>query len=257
MNKDQIQNLYAFLDENIRFDGRTKTDYRKVSVKTGVSVTAEGSAQVDIGNTSVMAGVKIEVGTPFSDKPDEGVLMVGVELSQIANENFESGPPNFDAIELARVTDRGIRESKAIDVKKLCIVPGEKVLIVNVDIGILNDDGNLLDACSLAAMAAIKDTRIPKLNKDNSLDYDNKTKDGLPINKIPLGVTVYKIGSHLIVDPSLKEMAAIDTRLTVTSIEDGTLCALQKGKDGVLSKDDILEIINLSVEKSKELRKFI
>jgi exosome complex component RRP42 len=257
MNKDQLKNITQFLDEDIRFDGRKKEEYRNIVIENDIAVTSEGSAKVQLGDTIVIAGVKIEAGSPFPDTPDEGVLMVGVELSPIANENYETGPPGFDAIELARVTDRGIRESKAIDVKKLCLIPGEKVLMINVDINVLNDDGNLFDVCSLAAISAIKNARIPKITKENTLDYSSKTDNKLPINKFPIGVTVYKIGNYFLIDPTLKEMNFIDARLTVTSIEDKTICAMQKGNQGTLMKDQIADMIELGLKKSDELRKFI
>lgn len=257
MSRDQFNSLNKFLEENIRFDGRKKEEYRQVTVTPGVSATAEGSAEVRIGNTMVLAGVKLEAGTPYPDSPDEGVLMVGVELSPIANKDFETGPPGFDAIELARVTDRAIRESRAMDTKALCIKEGEKVWIASVDITVMNDDGNLFDACSVAAIAAIKDTKLLKLDKNNVPDYHEKTKEGLPLVKTPVSVTVYKLGDHLLVDPTLRELEAASARLTVGSIDDGTLCSMQKGGDGTLTKDDVVAMTALAVEKAAELRKLI
>ncbi len=257
MNKDQLMNFNNFLDEDLRFDGRSKEEYRKIEVETGISITAEGSAKVSIGNTIVLAGVKMEIGTPYPDSPNEGVLMVGVELSPIANPKFESGPPGFDSIELARLTDRAIRESRSIDNKKLCIVKGEKVWIANVDITVLNDDGNLFDACSLAAVAAIKDTKLPSLDANYVIDYSVKTNKGLPLEKIPVSVTVYKFGNHLVVDPTLDEIGAFEARLTVGSIDDGTIVSMQKGGECTLKIDLAKEMVSLAIRKAKELRKLI
>lgn len=254
MNKDQKANLLTLLTAGVRVDGRAVDQYREVTIKKGTIETAEGSAELHIGDTHVIAGVKMEAGTPFPDTPDEGVLMVGVELSPLASPDFETGPPSFDAIELARVTDRGIRESKSIDVKKLCITKGEKVWIVNVDICIINDAGNLFDACSLAAIAAIQDAKIPEF-KDGSADYSKKTKKGLPLSKIPLGITILKIGNHFVVDPTKEEREGLDARLTITTVDDGTICALQKGGEGTLTKEDVLTMVDLAQEKAKELRK--
>jgi len=257
MNRDQLINLNKFLDENLRYDGRKKDDYRDVEVKTGISVTAEGSAEVSIGDTVVLAGVKMELGTPYSDSPDEGVLMVGVELSPIASREFESGPPGFNAIELARVTDRAIRESRSIDTKALCVSAGEKVWIASVDITILNDAGNLFDACSLAAIAAIKDTKLPSVDDNYVVDYHKKSDNGLPLVKTPISVTIYRIGKHLIIDPTPVEIEASDARLTVGSIDSGILCSMQKGGPGTLTKEDVIEMVSLAVDKASDLRKLI
>ena len=80
--------------------------------------------------------------------------MITAEFSPMASELFEKGPPSIEAIELARIIDRGIRESEVIDVKKLCIKEGEKVWSVMIDLYPMNNGGNLIDACALAAMAA-------------------------------------------------------------------------------------------------------
>ena len=84
-----------------------------------------------------------------------------MELIPLASPDFESGPPREKAIELARVVDRGIRESETIDMAKLCITPEEKVWIVFIDVHVLDYDGNLFDACSLAASAALGCTIVP------------------------------------------------------------------------------------------------
>ncbi|MCK4313523.1 RNA-binding protein, partial [Candidatus Bathyarchaeota archaeon] len=103
-----------FIAKGKRLDDRGLTDYREIKVEQGVIERAEGSARVLLGKTEIMVGIKIEIGKPYSDTPNEGVLTVNVELVPIASPTFEPGPPKENAIELARVVDRGIRESKAI-----------------------------------------------------------------------------------------------------------------------------------------------
>ena len=257
MSKVNLKNhIGKYLKKGIRYDGRKLTDYRKVTIEYGVSGSAEGSARVKIGETEVIAGVKMSVEKPYPDTPNEGVLMVGAELMPLSNPDFESGPPDIRSIELARVIDRGIRESKTIDTSKLCIEEGEKVWAVMVDICTINDEGNLLDCSGLAAIAAIKDARFPKY-EDGVVDYKTKTEKGLPLSKVPIPITVIKVGNDFIVDPLLEEEEAIDARLTVTSIADGTLCALQKGGDAALTIDEVDKMITLGIEKAQELRKLL
>ena len=148
IKRDHIMNLLA---EGKRQDGRGVTDVRKIQVETNCIESADGSARVRLGRTEVIAGVKIIPGTPFGDTPNIGVLTTGAELIPMAHPTFESGPPGEDAIELARVVDRGIRESGMVDVEKLCIVPGEEVWMCFVDIYALDYDGNLFDAANLTS----------------------------------------------------------------------------------------------------------
>jgi exosome complex component RRP42 len=250
------QHLIDSLTKGFRTDSRKAEDYRKITIERGVSKTAEGSARVNFGETEVIAGVKFEVSKPFSDRPEEGAIMVNAELLSMSNPEFEPGPPGEDAIELARVTDRGIRESKALDLKQLLIKKGEKCWMVVIDVCILNDDGNMLDASSLAAMAALQDARFPKYENDE-LDYKTKTDRRLTLTKVPIAVTVYKIGQVFLIDPMLEENKQFDSRLTVTSVEDGTICALQKGGEGALSADDLKKMVELAIEKARYLRSLL
>ncbi len=253
MSKDHVLN---YLKKNLRYDGRKKDEYRKIEVQTGITKTAEGSARVKLGNTEVIAGVKFEVGKPYPDTPEEGTLMVNAELIPMSSPKFESGPPGVESIELARVVDRGIRESKAIDYKKLCIRPGELVYSIIVDIVPLNASGNLFDASALAVWLAIKDAKMPKLEGDK-LNYKEPTKQKLPILTEPVSITVHKLGGHYLVDPTVDEEELMDARLTVAFTAEGNICALQKGGNEPLSKVEIESMIELAGKKAKEIRKYL
>ena len=257
--KNIVENhIRSLLYKDIRLDGRKLDEYRKVEIEYGVSSkSAEGSARVKVGKTEVAAGVKMEIGTPYPDTQEEGSFMANVELLPLSSSAFESGPPSVESIELARsVVDRGIRESHTIDFKKLCIKKGEKVWIIIVDVYSINDDGNLADAIGLAALAALKDAKFPKYDeKEWKIDYNEKTKKKVELSELPIPVTILKIDDKFIVDPILDEMETMDSRLTVTSIENGKIVALQKGGNGTLSDNDIEKMIEIGIKKGKELRK--
>lgn len=246
--------LIHLLDEGVRIDNRKLDEYRKISIETGVSKNAEGSARVKIGETDVIVGVKLEVGEPYPDKLDEGTIIVGAELLQMANPDFEGGPPDADSVELARVVDRGIRESKAIDFKKLCIKEGEKVWLVLVDIYVINDDGNLQDAASLAALVALMEVKMPSYD-GKRVDY-SKRKEKLSLLKRPVECTVFKIGKHLLVDPCLAEYKNIDARLTV-AYSNGVINAIQKGGDYTFSFEEIEKALILAKKKCDEIEKLL
>ncbi len=249
--------ILSILDKGMRLDGRKKDEYRDViKVEYGVAGLAEGSAKVTMGKTEVVAGVKMEVMEPFSDTPNEGVIMVGEELLPLSNPEFEAGPPSVEAIELSRVVDRGIRESHALDLKQMCITPGEKVWGVSIDICPINDAGNLFDASALAAVAALKNTVFPSYD-GKKVDYKKMTTKKLPLKELPISVTVCKIGKHFIVDPLSEEQKVADARLTVASTEKGMLCALQKGGIEPVTLEDIKCMVDIGLEKAKSLRKLL
>jgi exosome complex component RRP42 len=243
------------IEENSRIDGRKFEEFRKIELKTDVIESAEGSARVILGNSNVLVGIKLSVGEPFPDVPDEGVLVVNTELVPVASPTFEPGPPREDSIEISRVVDRGIRESKSIDLEKLCIEPGKEVWVVNVDIHVLDHDGNLIDAGALGAIAALLKTKMPKY-EDKKIVYEEKTGK-LPVKDIPIAVTVVKIGDKLLIDPNLEEEHNLDARITITANKNGEICSIQKGGKGYLTIEEILKAADLSISKSKELRKLI
>ncbi|RLE46773.1 RNA-binding protein [Candidatus Woesearchaeota archaeon] len=254
MNKDQKIHLLKSLQKDIRYDGRKKEQFRDVVVELGISHSAEGSARVKIGKTEVLAGVKMALEEPYPDTPDKGNLMVNAELLPASNPEFEPGPPGEEAIEISRVIDRGVRESKAIDFEKLCVKKGEKVWSVMVDICTINDDGNLLDASALAVLAALTDAKFPAVS-DGVIDYSKKTDKKLPLTKLPITITAYKIGDHFIVDPLPSEELAYDSRLTVALTEDNEISAMQKGGEEPLSIEDIGKVIDIAQKLAPELRK--
>ncbi len=252
INRDYIKKLAG---EGKRLDGRGIDDYRKIVIEKGVYATAEGSCVVSVGRTRVAVGVKMILGEPFPDMPDKGVLTTSAELGPLASPTFESGPPRAPAIEVARVVDRGIRESGCIDVEKLCLVEGEKVWIVFLDLHVLDYDGNLFDVSTIASMGALLDSKIPKI-EDDKVIYDERTKP-LPIVDLPISTTYAKLGNAIAIDPSLEEEQVLDARLTVTTTKKGELCAMQKGENGFFTKEEILNTIDRGIDKAKELRKLL
>jgi len=255
ITKVRLKQIEQFIEKGKRLDERGLMDTREIKIEQGFIEKAEGSARVLLGKTEVLVGVKVETGEPFPDTPNEGVLTVNAELVPVASPNFEPGPPDENSIELARVVDRGIRESKCIDNEKLCIEPGKKVFVVFVDVYVLNHDGNLIDAAAIAAMAALMNNKMPNYEiKDGEL----KIKQGytpLPMKNHPVTVTQGKISNHLIIDPWLEEEQVMDSRITMAINDDGNICAIQKGGSGYFTPQQILEASKNAQQKAAELRK--
>ena len=258
MNDDLKKFILELAEKNKRnYGDRGVDEFRNLIIETNVSKNAEGSAKVTLGKTVVIAGVKMEIGTPYPDTPNQGTLICSGEMTPIADNLFEPGKPGEAAIELSRVVDRGIRESGAVDFEKLCIVPGEKVWNVLVDFYLWNNDGNLIDACGIAAIAALKVARMPKLDAENKVVSGQWSDQKVPFLKIPIPVTFFKIGSKILVDADRDEQEASEARLTVTA-SGNEINSLQKGDGGAFSikeieeclaksfkiKDKILDVIN-------------
>jgi exosome complex component RRP42 len=245
IKRDYLANLAK---NGKREDGRAFDEFRKIEIETGIVSKAEGSARVKIGNTQVLTGIKMDIGEPYPDTPETGVMTTAAELIPLASPDFEAGPPREDAIELARVVDRGIRESQLIEVEKLCIEPEEKVWMVFIDIHILDYDGNLFDAASLASLAALMTTKVPAKRFELGEDYP------LPIKEPPISCTSVKFNDVVVMDPSLDEDEIAEVRLTVATDKNEDIRAMQKGLNGSFTRDEIKKVIKASIDNGKKIR---
>ncbi len=255
MTKNSESYVKKIIEEGLRVDKRKFDQLRPIKIKTDVISTAEGSAMVTIGNTHVLVGIKLSIGEPFPDTPDEGILIVNTELVPVASPTFEPGPPSKEATEIARVIDRGIRESHCIELEKLCITPGEKVWMINIDIHVLDHDGNLIDAGALGSIAALLTTKMPKYEDEKIIREETSGK--LPIVDIPVAVTIGKVSKNLLVDTNLIEEGAMEARITIATNKKGDICALQKGGEGYFTTAELEQAVELSINKGKEMRSLL
>ncbi len=238
--------------EGRRLDGRGPDEYRKVSIEPGFVVTADGSALVRLGETMALAGIKLEVGKPFPDTPNAGVLTTNAELIPLSSPTFEPGPPQPGAIEVSRVVDRAIRAAETVDLTALCVTPAEKCWTCFVDVHILGHDGNLIDAALLASVAALSGATIP-LKRFGVGEADRP----LEIHHRPIECTFVRLGDTIVVDPTFDEEHAAQGRITVATDEIGRVVAMQKGLVGAFSPDDIKSVVRRAFVHGDRLRAMI
>ncbi len=251
------QQMLEALSRGKRLDGRNFESYRDFEIEVGIIDKANGSAKVKLGNTEVLAGVKVETGEPFEGLENKGALIMSAEVLPTASSHVEPGPPDEEAIELSRVVDRGVRESKMLDLDKLALIPGKIVYTIFVDCSIINSDGNLLDATSYAVVAALLTCKLPIFEVQNDKVVDTGKFMPPPITTIPISVTAVRIGDSVLLDPTMEEEACMDARLTITSASDGNLVAVQKGYTGPFTINQILRSVEIARIKGEEIRSTI
>ncbi len=243
--------VLAKIREGERIDGRRFDEIRPIEIKTGLIKKAEGSAYVKLGNTQVVAGVKMQIGEPFPDTPDQGIIITNAELVPLASPTFEPGPPDENAIELARVVDRGIRHSEAVDLKKLCVEEGSKVWMIFIDIWALDDDGNLMDASALAAISALLNTTVPAERFEVGDDFP------LPVRNLPIAITSLVYEDKILVDPCRDELSVGKNTITITTDQDDNIVSIQKSGPFLLREDVFDELLDVSIKKAKEVRRLL
>ncbi len=258
--KIKRETIKKLIKKGERIDGRKLEEYRPIEIILNPIPKAEGSAWVKLGNTIVMTGIKLEVGTPYSDRPNEGVLQVHAEFVPLASPTFEPGPPDENAIETARVIDRSLREPRAIRLEDLVIIPGRKVWLVFNDIYLIDHDGNIIDAGMLSSMLALNLAKIPKIIsiEDDNVVIDKTAKETpLPLNLNVVTVTIGLIDEIPLVDPLLEEELVIDSKITIAFDEKGRITGIQKAGMKGIRTPLLDEVVDIASKKASELHELL
>uniref|UniRef100_A0A8C9NFD5 Ribosomal RNA-processing protein 43 n=1 Tax=Serinus canaria TaxID=9135 RepID=A0A8C9NFD5_SERCA len=199
---------------------------------SGSITTADGSALVKLGNTTVICGVKAELAAPAVDSANKGYIVPNVELPSLCAERFRSGPPGEEAQAASQFIADVIENSQMIVKEDLCIANGKLAWVLYCDIICLDYDGNLLDASVFALLAALKNVQLPlvTINEETGLSEVNlKQKNPLIIRKHPVA-TSFAIfdDTLLIVDPTAEEEDLATGTVTIVTDEEGRLCSVHK-----------------------------
>jgi exosome complex component RRP42 len=248
------QQMWDYLSKGKRLDGRNLDEIRPIEIEVGLIKKANGSARVKLGNSEVVAGVKVETGEPFEGLENKGALILSAEVLPTASPYIEPGPPDEETVELARVVDRGIRESEMLDLSKLALIPGEIVYVIFVDCSVINADGNLFDATSYAAVSALMNSKLPVFEIRDRKAVDTGEKQNPPLTTVPVSITAVRIGESVILDPTAEEEACMDARITITTNSDQNFAAVQKGSTGAFTVEQLKRAAATARIKGEEIR---
>jgi len=248
------QQMWEAISKGKRLDGRNLDDIRPLEIELDIIKKANGSAKVKLGNSEVIAGVKIETGEPFEGLENKGALIVSAEVLPTASPYIEPGPPDEETVELARVVDRGIRESEMIDLDKLVLVPGKIVYTIFVDCSVINADGNLFDATSYAVVLALANSKVPIFEMQDGKVVDTGNNQDPPITTIPVSITAIRIGEAVLLDATSEEEACMNARITITTDSNGDYTAVQKGSTGAFTVGQIKKAAETARIKGEEVR---
>ncbi|KAF8065512.1 EXOSC8 [Scenedesmus sp. PABB004] len=270
LQAEAYKKLYAeayfenFIKDGIRPDGRGLSVARPVTVGLGAVSSADGSAIVKVGATTVLAGVRLEVMLPRTDAPGAGQLVVGVDMTALSSPDWRPGKqPGLVAAVQQRLADVllgcGVLRPAA-----LCIAEGQAAWVVYLDLYVLNAAGSLLDACLLAAVAALRDTRLPAVHvtDEGNVERDAASPGArggprargapLPLRGAPLCLScgVYK-GGQLVADPDHEEEALMVASISV--VLDGDAALLGVYSVGPATHKQVLAAAELAAGRHAEL----
>jgi exosome complex component RRP42 len=244
----------------VRGDGRPRLSYRHFTLETGLIVHANGSARLRLANTDVLVGVKVDLGEPDRQHPELGKIQFTVECCPSASPEFEGRGAEDLNLELAQAMENLMKHPGALDLKSLCLAPGQLCWIIFVDVLILDSGGNLFDAVSIASRAALHNTRIPKVEVFLTGDKPEvEVVDDLAqalrigIESVPVCVSLFKIGDHYVTDATLEEEFCMKVRLTVGVNRQRNICLTQKGGTGGLEPALVFDMLTTAQDLALEV----
>ncbi|TFY58603.1 hypothetical protein EVJ58_g6319 [Rhodofomes roseus] len=154
----------------LRADGRSLLDFRTVLLETGVAPLANGSAKLNIGKapqeggggTEVIAATKLEVeDVETGDGVDGGRLVCTVTCSPSAYPHLSTNALDELQYDLTILLHQTLSHP-TLHPNNLGILPHKKSWLLSLDLVILADAGNVVDALFMAARAALWDTKVPR-----------------------------------------------------------------------------------------------
>ncbi|KAM3869245.1 exosome complex component RRP43 [Diretmus argenteus] len=251
----------SFLKENCRPDGRELGEFRTTTLNIGSISTANGSALVKVGNTTVICGIKAELANPTVEAPSKGYIVPNVDLPPLCSSRFRPGAPGEQAQAASQFIADVIMSSDVIQTEDLCIERGKLCWVLYCDIMCLDYDGNLLDACVIALLAALKNTQLPEVainTETHAPEVNLEKRNGLRIHKHPVGASFCVFdNSILIVDPTAEEESLSTAQFTVVIDEEDRLCSVHKPGGTSLSGEKLQECISRATARHREIRKLI
>jgi len=253
--------LQALRREKVRVDGRALNAYRRMGIRFGA---AYGEVEVNFGPTRAMAVCTGEVVTPSPERPNEGRIHFNVEFGPIASPSFEVGRPSIQATCVANLIERLLRGGRALDTEALCIVGGQKVWNIRVDIRALDDDGNLGDVCAIAALCSLLHFRKSdvEISGDQVQVYSAEERVPVPlsIHHLPVPVTFAlftpsgkETEPTYILDPNRLEEVAMGGSMCIAVNQHGELCGLHKPGGYAICFSLIEHCTELAVGRAREL----
>ncbi|XP_026491278.1 exosome complex component RRP43-like [Vanessa tameamea] len=255
-----------YINRNVRPDGRKFDDQRDIKLNVNAIKSADASAVVKCGNTTVVCGIKLELAKPKAEEPELGFFVTNVELLPLCSSKFRPGPPSDHAQVVSNVVSDICINSKSVNLKELCIVPDKLAWVVYCDMVCLDNDGSIVDACIITLMTSLKSLTLPKVNYDvetEEIVVDTSVRMPLNITGLPIATSfaVYQQSprSIVLIDPSAdeEEMCGGVGANLIICCNDEQFCGIQKFGGSNLSTEAEKKTLAIAKERSKLVEKVI
>ncbi|CAD7964376.1 unnamed protein product [Amoebophrya sp. A120] len=253
--------------------------------------------------TKVFGICRGEITKPAADKPNQGRINFNVEFSGIADSAFQpliangehfvqsssssggqqqqNSPNSVNTVCITNRIERILKQTNAIDEESLCLVSGEKCWELTVTVIAINNDGNLVDACVLAGLLALKTFRKEQIQivEDGSLQvFTKEEREPIALNihhlPIPVSFGVVSVGNGLgnggsgrnsssrnnklfLADMNRQEELLADGVVTLAVNQFGEICGTEVIGAEIEATEIFDLLLPLAVERSRALVGFL
>ncbi|KAF7311617.1 Exosome complex component rrp45 [Mycena kentingensis (nom. inval.)] len=254
--------LAAALKQSLRLDGRLPLEMRAAQLDFGPEL---GYVECALGKTRVIAQVEGKMVKPTPERPFEGMVTIHSEVSPMASPEYETlGRASEEEVTITRMLDKVLRRSDALDKESLCILAGQRVWHLRLTIHCLSDAGNMLDCACLAGIVALKHYRRPDVEVTGEEVTIHPASERAPIplamNHTPFCFTFAFFSdpeTAPVLDPSQLEQRLSAGLMSIALNAQRELCVVQKLGGVPLATDEILRLIDVAVQKAKDLNQLV
>lgn len=264
--------------EGLRVDGRSFGSYRPARFNF---YRSPGNVEVELGGSRVLSTVNASIANPKPERPSEGLFKLKVQFAKTLAINMDRLEVVDAESELSSLLERNLKESNALDLETLCILLGEKVWNLQVEITVLSNAGNLVDCSNLALLASLRHFRRPDVSVIGKSVAVHAMKEDQPIPldvyRFPITVTfaIFNTAENnatlVMVDPSHEEELVMLGALTISisapskfdksgseqTRELSEVCGIRKHNGVAISRDQVLQCVHLACLHAKELNRVL
>ncbi len=217
--------------------GRADSALRPVTLALGAMKFAEGSAQIDVGDTRVVAAASVEAGVPRF-RADSGMGWVTAEYSMLprathtrSTREVNRGRPGGRTLEIQRLIGRSLRA--ATDLAAL----GERT--VTLDCDVLQADGGTRTAAISGAFVALS-IAMERLTRQGALRRN-------PLHGRIAAVSVGIYAGTPVLDLDYAEDSQAETDMNVVMNEAGRFIEVQGTAEGhAFTRDEFTALLDLA-----------
>lgn len=205
-----------------RLDGRKELELRRIDMKTNIISRADGSAEVSFGNTRCIAAVygPKTLHPKHLQDPERSILRCRYNMAPFSVDERKSPGPDRRSIELSKVIREAVEASIFLE-----DFPRAEI---DIYVEVLDADGSTRVTCTNAASLAL-------------------AQAGIPMKDLVCAVSCGKIDGKLVLD-----LSGIEDNYGEADMSFGILPSKDEVSllqmDGLLKKDEIVEILNKAKE---------